>query len=96
MTDLLLTDGQAEYMGIGGNGERLLLKEEWYWPDPVFVAWSRSPISTVLFRIAGDRSSGSALAWSSTGVPGQRGVYELSLTITLCGQERLTRRRPLS
>lgn len=53
MTDLLLTDGQAEYMGIGGNGERLLLKEEWYWPDPVFV-WSRSPISTVLFRIAGD------------------------------------------
>jgi hypothetical protein len=50
--DLLLIDGEPEYVCAGGNGERLLLKEEWYPVEPTFV-WSRAPISTVLFCVAG-------------------------------------------
>jgi hypothetical protein len=46
--DLLLIDGEPQYMCAGGNGERLLLKDEWYPAEPAFV-WSRAPISTVLF-----------------------------------------------
>jgi hypothetical protein len=67
MTDLLMIDGRAEYMGLGGNGGRLLLKGEWYWPDPVFV-WSRSPISTILFCIAGD-----PVEWLRIGLEFNRG-----------------------
>jgi hypothetical protein len=50
--DCRAADGEPEYMCIGGNGERLLLKGEWYPLEPTFV-WSRAPISTVLFCIAG-------------------------------------------
>ena len=51
MADFLLDDGQAEHMCIGGNGERLLLKDEWYPVEAAFT-WSRTPISTVLFCAA--------------------------------------------
>jgi hypothetical protein len=47
-----LTDGQPEYMCIGGYGGRLLVREEWYPAELVFT-WSRAPISTVLFYVPG-------------------------------------------
>ena len=52
MSDFLVVDGEPEYMCIGGNGDRLLLKDEWYSAKSTFV-WSRAPISTVLFHVAG-------------------------------------------
>ncbi len=52
MSELLLIDGQPEYLCADGNGKRLLLKGEWYPPEAAFV-WSHAPISTVLFCIAG-------------------------------------------
>lgn len=51
-SELLLIDGEPEYMCAGGNGERLLMKGEWYPTESAFV-WSRAPISAVLFCIAG-------------------------------------------
>lgn len=62
MAELLLVDGEPEYMCADGNGERLLLKGEWYPVEPRFV-WSRAPISTVLFCI-----SGGPLEWLRIGL----------------------------
>jgi hypothetical protein len=62
MTQFLLIDGWPEYMCIGGGGERLLLKGEWYPVEPAFV-WSRAPISTLLFCVAGG-----ALEWLRLGL----------------------------
>ena len=78
MADLLLIDGEPEYMCSGGNGERLLLKDEWYAPESVFV-WSRPPISTVLFCIAGG-----AVDWLRIGlIFGPHPLPELRMKVML-------------
>ena len=55
MTDFAVVDGRVEYMSRGGSGERLLLRGEWYSPEPTLV-WSRTPISTILFSVTGSTS----------------------------------------
>jgi len=50
--ELLLVDGQPEYLCEGGQGYRLLVQGEWYPAESAFV-WSRAPISTLLFCVAG-------------------------------------------
>lgn len=50
ITEFSVTDGRPEYMCAGGEGDRLLLKDEWYPAEPSYV-WSRAPVSTLLFSL---------------------------------------------
>jgi hypothetical protein len=65
-------------MCAGGNGERLLLKDEWYPVEPAFV-WSRAPISTVLFCF-----DVSAISWFRIGLLFDKAPYsERSIRVIL-------------